>query len=138
MVGITITTTASTATAATATIAICSKLKSTFYKESELFLTATTAATTEHSHLLKRSGNVGFGLLKNCNEVTSRLRVLCGEVSIGRLFHTGTLGQRGLEHHPITKNECNLPQYDQCGGYNPRSYSGSRSSAQVNKRAEQQ
>jgi hypothetical protein len=52
------------------------------FTESELFLTATTATTTEHTHLLKRWGNIGFSLLENCNEVTSRLRVLCREVSI--------------------------------------------------------
>lgn len=77
------TATASTATATTATtIAICSNGESTFYRESELFLTATTPTPTKHSHLLKRWGNIGFSLLENCNEVTGRLRVLCREVSI--------------------------------------------------------
>jgi hypothetical protein len=85
MVRITITPTAAATaatTAATATVAICSNVESSFYRKLELFLTATTATTTEHSHLLKRWGNIGFSLLENCNEVASRLRVLCCEVSI--------------------------------------------------------
>ena len=56
--------------------------KSIFSTVSELILTASASTAAEHSHLFKCWRNIRLSLLENRDEVTGRLRILCGEVSI--------------------------------------------------------
>lgn len=57
---------------------------------------SSASSTTEAAHLLNLTRNLLLGLTKNANQLTSRLRVLGGEVSVGGTSSTSTTGTADL------------------------------------------
>ena len=98
------------------------------YRERER-RTASTTTTTVRGHLLELGRDVGLGLAQDGKELPGGLGVVGGEVREGRALHARALHDNVSDEIARDSDVKDIRRYDRYDGCNPRSYSGSRSSA---------